>query len=244
MFEALLAAFCIALLSLLGALFFGEHKATEDAHRYMLPAAVGVFLGIVFFDLIPETLAEAPTFGPLTIVAGFLGFYLLSHILEMFHHHHMHDDDTCLHHSVRMLLIGGAIHNVTDGIVIATAFMVAPAVGVLTTLGIALHEIPQEIAKFGILMKSGCTRARASLYNLTSASSVILGVLFTYLFSQTFTALTFVLTGIAAGNLLYIATADFIPELRHSHRDHFTQTFIATLMGVTLIGILTHYIHL
>jgi zinc and cadmium transporter len=142
-----------------------------------------------------------------------------------------------------MLLVGSAIHNIADGIVIASAFMVNPLVGTITTFGIALHEAPQEIAKFGVLIQSGCSQGKAALYNFISALSIIIGVLVTYLFVSSLNNFLFVLTGVAAGNLLYIATADFIPELRHSHRDHFFKTFLATLLGVIAVVCLVLYTH-
>jgi zinc and cadmium transporter len=237
MFEALIGASVITLLSLIGAFFFGR-KGTHltGTHRFILPVAIGVFLGVVFFELIPETIEGSHEWGPVAILAGFLGFYFLSHFLETYHHHHFDSHDTCAGNGARMLLWGDAIHNFADGVVLASAFMIDPMIGMITTIGIALHEIPQEIAEFGVLIQSGCTRSKAALYNLLSASTVIVGVIATYLLGATLEGSLFILTGIAAGNLLYIATADLIPELRHSHRDHFFTSFIATLIGVIAIG--------
>lgn len=245
MFAALIAAALIASLSLIGVFFFGKSGYLTGTHRYILPVAVGVFLGIVFFELIPETLEASHDFGPIAIIIGFLGFYLLSHILETYHHHHHDNDehDHCARSGARMLLMGDAIHNFADGIVIATAFMVNPVVGIAATLGIALHEIPQEIAEFGVLIQSGYTKKNALLLNALSASTSVVGVLLTYLFAQSLGTFSFILTGITAGNLLYIATADFIPELRHSHRDHFARTFVATVCGVIVIALLVSLSH-
>lgn len=244
MFEALIAATCITLIALVGALFFrGDSHADERIHRFILPVAVGVFLGVVFFELIPETLEASPAWGPIAILAGFLGFYLLSHFLDTYHHHHTDSHDGCVHNGARMLLVGDSIHNFADGIVIASAFILNPVAGVMTAIGIALHEIPQEIAEFGVLLRAGYSKRKACFYNMLSASSVILGVLLTYFFIHTFADVVFILTGIAAGNLLYIATADFIPELRHSHKNHFIETFVATLFGVVCIGVLITYTH-
>lgn len=238
-----IAGIAVALLSLLGTFFFGRSGHLTGSHRFILPTAVGVFLGIVFFELIPETLEASPEWGPLAIVFGYLSFYLLSHLLETYHHHHFDHHDACMKNGARKLLIGDAVHNLADGIVIASAFMINPTLGVLTTLGIALHEIPQEIAEFGVLMQSGYTRKRALFLNFLSASSVLFGILITYFFAETFSESLFILTGIAAGNLLYIATADLIPELRHSHKDHFGKTFLATILGVVAIALLITYTH-
>ncbi len=243
MLSALIASVCVASLSLIGVFFFRDNGYLNGSHRFILPTAVGVFLGIIFFELIPETLNESPDFGPVVIIAGFLGFYLLSHFLDTYHHHHFDEHDSCSQNGAQMLLIGHSVHTIADGIVIATAFILDPTIGMITTLGIALHEIPQEIAQFGVLLRSGYTRNRAVFYNLLSASSVVVGVLLTYGFASSLGNYVFVITGVAAGNLLYIATTDFIPELRHSHRDHFFKTFTATVCGVLAIGLLVTFTH-
>ena len=241
--STVLAAVLVALLSLIGILLVGRNGGGIGTHRLVLPLAVGVFLGVVFFELIPETIEASETWGSLTIVLGFLGFYALAHFLDTYHHHHGDEEDNCAKNSARLLLIGDAIHNFADGIVIATAFMIDPAIGVVTTIGVALHEIPQEIAEFSVLIRSGYTRTKALWYNLLSASTVIVGTVITYVFSGSLEGSIFILTGIAAGNLLYIATADLIPELRESHRGHFGQTFIATLIGVVGIASIIAYTH-
>jgi zinc and cadmium transporter len=242
-FEPIVASVAVALLSLTGVFIFGKRGYLTGTHRFILPVAIGVFLGVIFFELIPETLEASHEWGPVAILAGFLGFYLLSFVLDTFHHHHHNDADMCATGGAKRLLIGDGVHNFADGIVIASAFMIDPTVGVITTIGIALHEIPQEIAEFGVLIHAGCTRKRAALYNLLSASTVVLGTVATVLFAEFLTPYIFILTGIAAGNLLYIATADLIPELRDTHKGHFSHTFIATLMGVIVIAGLITYVH-
>ncbi len=244
MFEALFGSIAVTLLSLIGVVFFGTSGHLKGSHRFILPAAIGVFIGVVFFELIPETIEASHEWGPVAIVAGFLGFYLLSYILDTFHHHHFDHDDHCTNkNGARKLLIGDGVHNFADGVVIVTAFMIDPSVGILTTIGIALHEAPQEIAEFGVLLHAGYTKKKAALLNLLSASTVIIGAGATILFAEFLHDYIFVLTGLAAGNLLYIAIGDLLPELRDSHKDHFAQTFLATLLGVIAIAILVHFSH-
>lgn len=233
---ALIAAILVALCSVLGAFIFGTSFISKSIHRYVLPFAIGVFLGVVLIELIPETLELAPERGPFVILVGFLGFYLLSHFLRTYHHHHTDHGDECVGSGAKLLLIGDAIHNVADGVVIASAFLVNPAIGVATTVAIALHEIPQEIAEYGVLVHSGYSRVRAALYNLLSASSIVLGVIALMLIHEHFTEWLFIFIGLAAGNLLYIASADLLPELRSSHAGHFWQAFISTVLGVVLIA--------
>lgn len=244
--QPFLAACCIALLSLVGIVFAGKKGHIAGTHRFIVPIAIGTFLGVVFFELIPETLEAAPSYGSIAIVSGFLSFYVLSHFLRTYHHHH---DDTDTHdtHEHRrgatMLLVGDAIHNIADGVVIASSFLINPAVGVATTIGIALHEIPQEIAEYGILTHAGYSPKKALAYNFLSALSILIGVIASAIFVS-FGEYIWILTGIAAGNLLYIAASDMIPELQErTHKGHFTKTFLSTLIGLVAITALLSYSH-
>jgi zinc and cadmium transporter len=238
--SAIIAAALVTLCALSGTLFFGARGHLTGAHRYIIPVAIGVFLGVVFFELLPETLAAGGTWGSLPVAAGFISFYLLSLVLHTYHHHHETDcdDDGCEDRAgASMLLTGDTIHNLADGIVIASAFLVSPAVGIATTVGIALHEIPQEIAEFGVLLRAGYTKTQATVWNLLSASSVIVGTIVTYAFASTLSGYLWVLTGLAAGNLLYIAASDLLPgvheESRESNRS--IEAFLATVIGMIAI---------
>ena len=246
MLPTLVAATFVASLSLIGIFFFRKNTHITGTHRFIIPIALGMFLGIVFFELIPETL-EANEAGSFAIVGGFLAFYLLSHLLRSYHHHqHEHEErDPCAakKSSASLILVGDAIHNVADGVVIASAFLINPTLGIATTIGVALHEIPQEIAEFGMLIHSGYTKKQAALYNLLSASSIIIGVLICYVFLN-FGDYLWIVTGIAAGNLLYIAASDMIPELHgDAHRRHFAATFTSTLIGLAIILTLLTFVH-
>jgi zinc and cadmium transporter len=249
MLPALLAALSIAIISLLGVLFFGKSGHMTGTNRYVIPTAIGVFLGVVFFELIPETLEAGGEWGSFPIIAGFLAFYLLSHILHTYHHHHdtRHDDDDGCEHQAgaSMLLVGDAVHNLADGIVIATAFMINPMVGVATTIGVALHEIPQEIAEFGVLLRAGYSKTKALAYNFLSASSVVLGVLITFTLANSLAEYVWILTGLAAGNLLYIAAADLLPDVHKDSRESGTvvNSFLATLLGTLAIVALLSWSH-
>lgn len=246
MFEPFIAAAVIALLSLSGIVVFGNKGHITGTHRFIIPIAIGMFLGVIFFELIPETLHASEFYGGVAIVIGFLSFYVLSHFLRTYHHHHNNDDEHDTHESKRsasMLLIGDAIHNIADGVVIASAFLIHPGVGIAATLGIALHEIPQEIAEYGVLRAAGYSRNKALIFNFFSALSIVIGVAISMLFINLGEYL-WVLTGLAAGNLLYIVASDLIPELQeHTHKGHFMKTFISTLIGLIAITSLITYSH-
>jgi zinc and cadmium transporter len=244
MFEPFIAASCISLLSLVGVLLFGKKGQLKSVHNYIVPVAIGVFLGVVFFELIPETLEASHFYGSIAIATGFLSFYILSHYLRTYHHHHEDAHDECEHtRGARMLLVGDSIHNIADGVVIASAFLLNPAVGIATAIGIALHEIPQEIAEFGVYMHAGYSKKKALIYNFISACSIFIGVLLSTLFAS-LGDFVWILTGLAAGNLLYIAASDMIPELNHNtHKDHFLKTFLSTLLGLIVIVSLLTWTH-
>ena len=232
--DLLLAAAAISLLSLSGALFF-KTKHLTYSHRFIIPVAIGVFLGVIFFELIPETIEASHEFGAMFITAGFLSFYLLSHLLKTYHHHHDYDDSCTNKIGAKKLLIGDTIHNIADGVVITSAFMINPTVGIATAIGIALHEIPQEIAEYGVLLSAGYSKRKALLFNFLSATSIFIGIAITFLVIN-LGDYVWMLTGLAAGNLLYIAASDMIPELTEkNHHGHFWQTFLSTILGLIII---------
>jgi len=245
MLEALIASSAIALLSLVGVFLFKE-KSLVRTGTLMLPLAVGTFLSVVFFELIPEALHEADVWGSVAIAGGFLFFYVLAHMLRTYHHHHgdhCHDEDT--KSGASLILVGDAIHNFADGIVIGTAFLINPTVGVVTALGIALHEIPQEIAEFGVLLRAGYTKTQAALYNLLSASAVIVGTVAAFSISLYLESIVGILVGVAAGNLLYIAASDILPTLNDEHAGTrtFWRSFLATLVGMVCMASLLVWSH-
>lgn len=243
---ALISAATIALISLLGGVLFGHRTLAEKIGRHILPIAAGTFLSVTFFELIPETLHEAPEMGSYAIAAGFLFFYALSHILRTYHHHHGdHCADEGTKAAASMVLVGDAIHNFADGIVIAAAFMIDPAVGIAATIGIAIHEIPQEIAEYGILIRAGYSRLKALAYNFLSAASVLGGVAAAYASLTYVESLIGILLGLAAGNLLYIAASDIIPDLHDTHQEqgNFWRSFAVTILAMVAMASLLTYTH-
>lgn len=244
--EAILAAAAVALCSLVGAFFFGGSDRIGGIEKYVVPTAVGVFLSLVLFELIPETLEANATWGGIAVAFGFLAFYVLSYELHRYFHIAHHDDINCRHKgAATLLLIGDAIHNVADGVVLGAAFLVDPALGVAVAVGLALHEIPQEIVEFGVLIRGGYPRLQAALLNLLSASSIVLGTVITILLAESFADFVWIITGVAAGNLLYIAAGDLLPRVHGSLASYgsFWKTFGTMVLGflaMTLVLIYTH----
>lgn len=241
--ESLLAATAIALLSLLGVVLFGQSAVAQKSQRYILPLAVGTFLGLILYELIPETLASSPEWGGVVIGAGFIGFYLLAHILHK-RLHRLGTEDCDKKGGATLLLIGDAVHNLADGIILGGAFMISPVAGVAVAVGIALHEIPQEIIEFGVLLRAGYTKRQAALRNLFSASSIFLGVIIVFLLAEFAESYVWVIAGLAAGNLLYLAASDLLPRI-HNDNEYGTPGMKVGLIvfGFGLMTALLMYAH-
>ncbi len=241
-FEAILAATVIALTSLVGALFFGNSHKLLGIQRYVVPGAVGVFLSLVLYELIPETLALSPELGGIAVAFGFISFYVLANYLHK--KYHCHETADCDRKGAAiLLLIGDGIHNIADGVILGGAFLIDPTIGVATAIGLALHEIPQEIVEFGVLIRAGYSKGRAALLNLISASSVILGTVLIILVAEHAGDYIWIITGIAAGNLLFLAASDLLPKI-HGNLKNYGSIWNSTisivigfvLMTTVLIG--------
>lgn len=222
-FESFVAALAVATISLLGIFLFGQSGKLKGIERYSVPVAVGVFLSIVLYELIPETLESSPEFGGLVIALGFIVFYLLANILHNklhTHYDHLTGEDCDRKSAALLILIGDTIHNVADGIVLGGAFLIDPAVGVATAVGLALHELPQEIVEFGILLRAGYSKTKAALYNFMSATSIVFGLLLMFAISSNADEYTWILTGIAAGNLLFLAASDLLPRIHGNLKNY------------------------
>lgn len=216
----------VAAASLIGVVVFGHDKRLIGAERYVVPVAVGVFLSLVLNDLIPETLEASAQWGAAMIVIGFLAFYVLAHKLHR-KYHHLETEDCDRKGAAALVLVGDSIHNFADGIVLGGAFLIDPAVGVATAIGLALHEVPQEIVEFGVLVRAGYTRTRAALLNLFSASTIIIGTILVILVSGFASEYVWVLIGLAAGNLLFLAASDLLPRI-HGNLDHYGNIWYST----------------
>lgn len=243
-FEAVEMAVLVASASVAGVVFFGHDKRLIGAERYIVPVAVGVFLSLVLNELIPEVLAEAPKLGTVVIMLGFLGFYILAHKLHQ-RYHHLEADDCNRKGAAALILVGDSIHNFADGIVLGGAFLIDPTVGVATAVGLALHEIPQEIVEFGVLVRAGYTRFRAAFLNFLSASTIVIGTVFVMLLSGQAGEYVWILTGFAAGNLLFLAASDLLPRIHGnlSHYGNIWYSATAIALGFLLMTLILIWAH-
>ncbi len=244
--EAILVAGAVALCSLVGAFFFGNSRHLEGMERYIIPAAVGVFLSLTLFELIPETLHSNETWGGVMVAAGFISFYVLGYVLHRYFHDRAHEDKDCDRRgAANLLLIGDAVHNLADGVILGSAFLIDPTVGVAVAIGLALHEIPQEIVEFGVLVRGGYSRIEAAWRNLISASTIVIGTVLTILLAASAEEYVWVITGLAAGNLLYIAASDLLPRVHGTLEGYksFWYTVLALILGFVIMTSVMVYTH-
>lgn len=200
--------------------------------------ATGTLLGAAFICLIPHALHEtdASVVFP-TIIAGIVAFFVLEKLLIWRHCH----EKECPEHMTAgpLILAGDALHNFVDGVVIATAFMNSTSLGIVTSIAVITHEIPQELGDFMILLESGYSRARAFTYNLLSSLTTFAGGLLAYFFLRYAHAASPYIIAISAASFIYIALADLIPgRRRHASLSATAIQTLLMLVGIATIALL------
>jgi zinc and cadmium transporter len=221
--------------SLGGVLVASSFLLLGDAIRvklvpWLISYAVGTLVGVALLALVPEALGELPARAAmLTMVGGILAFFLLEKAVLW---RHCHDEEACRVHSTAasLVIVGDAFHTFVDGAVIAAAVLTSIPLGLTTALAVAAHEIPQEVGDVAILLRAGYSRSRAFTLNVLSGAGGILGAAAMVLASRAIpSALPYVLA-FAAGNFLYVAMADLIPDL---HRDQRANDSVRQLLLIS-----------
>lgn len=229
----LIAVFVVSLLSLLGAIVLViKQRFIKKILILMVSFAAGAMLGDVFLHMIPE-LAEEGALNlkaSIFILLGILIFFILEKVIH-WRHCHLSACKDHPHTLAFMNLVGDAVHNFIDGILIAGSFMLSVPVGIATTIAVILHEIPQEMGDFGVLLHAGMKPRRALMFNFLSALTAVAGALIVLLIGSTLDV-TGVIIPITIGGFLYIANADLIPEL---HKETKISQSIMQLISI-LIG--------
>ncbi|MDQ4144946.1 MAG: ZIP family metal transporter [Actinomycetota bacterium] len=239
--QALAAVLVISVMSLIGSVTLV--LASNLLHRILLVLisfAAGALLGDVFIHLLPE-LAESEKgldLGTsLTVLAGITGFFLLEKVL---HWHHAHFPSEEVVHPVAVSnLVGDALHNFVDGAIVAGSFLVSTQLGLATTVAVALHEIPQELGDFAILIHAGLKPKKALLLNFFSGLAAVAGGVVTLLLTS-LDGMEHFLVAFSAGAFIYIAATDLIPELHKEPEPgkSLVQAF-ALVLGIGVMTALT-----
>ena len=243
---SLVSVGAVSLVSLVGLVTLSLNDArTRRLAALLVSFAVGALLGDAFIHLIPQAFRQgAATVRPsLLILGGMLLFFVVEKLLRHEHgllHRYHHPGMPARPELAAVNILGDAIHNFIDGVLIAGSYLVSPALGLATTVAVLFHEIPQELGDFGILIHSGLGVRRAILLNLASASVAILGTIAALVLGTVSgVVVTSVLIPVTAGGFVYIAAADLIPELQHdrSGRALLAQVGLISL-GMGVMGLL------
>lgn len=207
------STFLVSLLSFLGILTLSfKEKFLKEITLLLVALSAGALMGGAFFHMIPESIENFDIDSLfIYVIVGFVIFFLLEKILYW---RHCHDVNCDVHTFGYMNIIGDALHNFIDGLVIAAAFISNFEVGVATTIAIIFHEIPQELGDFGVLLHSGFKKSRAFLVNFITALTAVLGGIIGFVISFYVSEFVPTLLPIAAGGFLYISASDLIPEIR------------------------------
>ncbi len=243
-------------------------RQREAALPHMVSFATGALLGAALLALIPHAVIGAGSERVhevgIALIAGIALFFVLEKFLLWRHCHddhcdehtvsdHAHDhghghahgnDDARRKASGSLVLVGDALHNVLDGVLIAAAFLTDVHLGVVTTVAIAAHEIPQEVGNFAVLLHSGMSRLRALFFNLLASLTAVIGGVIGFFALKTSLAVLPFAVAVAAASLLYIAVADLIPGLhrRVDPRSSVTQVLLIGL-GVGLVAFAESHAH-
>lgn len=243
-----LGVFAVSVISLIG-IFFVSLNAVRlrKVLIFFVGIAIGALLGDALIHLMPEASeqlgAEAAAIWAL---AGIFIFFVLEKVLHWHHHHGIHEgetleecedcDDKIKPFGV-LTIVSDGLHNIIDGVIIAAGFLISVEVGIATTIAVALHEIPQEIGDFGVLLHAGFSKAQALIANFASALSAFIGAGLVIFVGTSIENVVPILSAIAAGSFIYIAMADLIPEMHNHGRTPIMQV-LAVAIGVALmIGI-------
>jgi zinc and cadmium transporter len=246
-FYTLTSVVIVSLISFVGIIALSFNETRLRKILFLLVAlATGTLFGDVALHLLPEifSLGRNNLLGAGGMLAGILVFFSLEKFLHWRHSHQVDDCDNPLHHhqiqSVGYLnLIADGLHNLLDGAIIGASFLVNPAIGLATTLAVILHEIPQEIGDFAILINAGFSRVRAIWFNALSASLAIIGAIIALFLGLAIEQFTPFLLALAAGGFLYIAGSDLVPEL-HKTTDlkKSSLQLLAIIIGIALMLLL------
>jgi zinc and cadmium transporter len=212
---ALLSVIGISAISLGGIFFLWlADKKLKKIFLYLVSFAAGGLLGDVFLHLLPETVETGfATSTALIILTGILSSFAVERFLQ-WRHCHIPTSGEHPHSFAYMNLFGDSVHNLIDGLIIGASYLASIPLGIATTIAVIFHEIPQEMGDFGVLVYGGFSKKRAVMFNFLTALTAVLGAVVALALGSVLEGFVPLLIPFAAGNFIYIAGSDLIPELR------------------------------
>jgi len=233
----LISTFIVSLISLIGILTLAiKDRLLHNILFCLVGFSAGALLGGAFLHILPEALAKTKGEGVFYyLILGIVLFFLME---RYFYWRHCHEGVCDVHVFTYLNLIGDGFHNFIDGMVIAASFLVSLKLGVVTTLAIVLHEIPQELGDFGVLVYGGFSKRKALFYNFISALMAMVGATISYFISDFAQGFSNFILPLTAGGFIYISTSDLIPQIhKESNLKRSTLAFIAFLFGIVLMAL-------
>ncbi|MDD2679329.1 MAG: ZIP family metal transporter [Candidatus Omnitrophica bacterium] len=239
----LISTFFISIISLIGVITLAiKDKLLHKIIFYLLGFSAGALIGGAFLHILPEAIERlnaAVVF--YYVILGIVLFFLME---RYFHWRHCHEGHCSIHAFTYLNILGDALHNFFDGIMIAVSFTVSFSMGLATTVAIILHEIPQEMGDFGVLVYGGFTRKKALFFNFISALTAVIGALTGYFIADLAHGFTNFVMPLTAGGFIYIATSDLIPEIhKESNQKKATLAFVAFLCGIIFMWLVKQLLH-
>jgi len=241
----LIATFLISAIAFIGALtLFLKQELLNKILLILVSFSAGALIGGAFLHLIPEAIMEIGIEETeilkvfLSLIFGFTLFFILEQFIRWHHHHNCVNCDKVAPFSY-LILISDGVHNFIDGFIIAASFIISPPVGIVTTLAVAFHEIPQEIGDFGVLVYAGMKKSKALFLNFLSGLVAVFGGVVGFFLSEKIGDSIIFLLPFAAGNFIYIAASDLIPEIKHNkNSQNSIICFFFFLLGIVLMLLL------
>lgn len=229
---AFVGVLVVSLVSMVGVFSLSiKEDVLKKYINFFISLAIGALLGDAFIHLIPEAFESGINVNVVSIlvIVGVLLFFIIEKFIH-WHHHGEDKEENNIHPVGKLVLFTDGFHNLIDGIIIGASFLISIPVGIATTLAVILHEIPQEIGDFAVLLHAGYSKKRALWFNFISALTAVVGVILVFVFGNVIEASTIWFVPIAAGGFIYIAIADLIPEL------HKTKEVKHSIIQLCVIG--------
>lgn len=252
--------FAIALIAFIGIFALAlKEKLLNKILLSLVSLSAGALMGGAFLHLIPEALEksiheasehsangvmehiEIPGNIFIYVLVGFILFFIIEKVL---HWRHCHKGKCDVHTFHYMNLVGDAVHNFIDGLILAASFVTSIELGFTTTIAIAAHEIPQEIGDFGVLIYGGFEKKKAIILNFMVALTIVFGGIVGYLISKSVETATTFLLPFAAGGFIYIAATDLVPEIKKElNMKKYMATLFMFILGILIMWIVKYAIH-
>jgi len=239
----MISTFIISLISFIGIFTLAlKERLLDKIVLFLVSLSAGALMGGAFVHLLPESVELSRGLDVfLFVLVGFALFFLIEKVL---HWRHCHKGECEVHTFTYMNLIGDSIHNFIDGLIMATSFVVSIPLGMTTTMAIALHEIPQEIGDFGVLIYGGFGKRKAIILNFLIALTAVIGGLIGFFISNIVENVKLFILPFAAGGFLYIAASDLIPEIRKETSLKKSMIYFGIfILGIFIMYAVTFIVH-